>query len=70
MAENRSIEVTEEMIDAGYNALIVSGIADEYLEADRLTVVDIYRAMQERSPETLAQYENNLVPSNKNHISR
>lgn len=39
------IEVTEEMIQAGMAALKNSGIADEYLEADRLLVVEIFRAM-------------------------
>jgi hypothetical protein len=34
------------MIEAGFHVLCNSGIADEYLEADKLLVVEIYRAMQ------------------------
>jgi hypothetical protein len=49
MPINKSIEATEEMIDAGFEVLKVSGIADEYLEADRLLVVEIFQAMVSRS---------------------
>ena len=39
--------VTEEMINAGFEVLSRSGIADEYLEADKLLLVEIYQAMTE-----------------------
>ena len=42
------IEVTPEMIEAGFKVLRNSGIADEYLEADTLSVAEIYRAMEVR----------------------
>ena len=45
MNECKAIEVTEEMIDAGFNVLKKSGIADEYLGADRLLVAEIFLAM-------------------------
>ena len=41
----RLVEVTPEMIEAGYRVLCSSGIVDECLEADRLVVEEIYRAM-------------------------
>ena len=37
--------VTEEMVEAGFRVLASSGIADECLEADKLTVAEIYRSM-------------------------
>ena len=40
-----SVEVTPEMIEAGFKVLAASGIADDYSGADRLLVDDIYRAM-------------------------
>lgn len=39
------IEVTAAMVEAGFCVLCSSGIADDYLGADREVVVDIYRAM-------------------------
>lgn len=39
------IEVTPAMIDAGFRVLAASGITDDPLEADRLLVSEIYRAM-------------------------
>ncbi len=40
------IEITPAMIEAGFQALAASGLGgDDLLEADRLTVVDIFRAM-------------------------
>ena len=44
------IEVTPEMEDAGFRVLEASGIADEYLEADKLLLVEIYRAMFASAP--------------------
>lgn len=38
-------EITEEMIEAGYSVLAVSGVSDELLEADRIWVREIYLAM-------------------------
>jgi hypothetical protein len=42
------IEVTSEMVEAGFKVLCDSGIADEYLEADKWLVAEIFRAMSER----------------------
>ena len=39
------IEVTPEMEEAGFAVLCSSGIADEYLEADKVVIAEIYRAM-------------------------
>jgi hypothetical protein len=44
------IEITPEMLEAGYQALRVSGLTDDLLEADRLVVVEIYRAMRGLEP--------------------
>jgi len=43
-------EITEAMIEAGYRILLASGIRDDPLEADKLWVVEIYRAMRAVSP--------------------
>jgi hypothetical protein len=40
-----SIEVTPEMIEAGFKVLCRSGIADECLQADRLVVAETFLAM-------------------------
>lgn len=45
------IEITPEMIEAGYRVLISSGVTDDPLEADRLWVEEIYRAMRRVSLE-------------------
>jgi len=42
----KSVEVTEVMIDAGFIVLKESYIADDLTEADRLLVEKIYRAME------------------------
>jgi hypothetical protein len=34
------------MIEAGYQVFVRSGVMDDPLEADRLTVEEIYRAMR------------------------
>jgi len=46
------------MIRAGFEALCKSGIADDYLEADKLLVVEIFEAMNLASP-----LQNTLAPS-------
>jgi hypothetical protein len=38
-------DITPEMIEAGYNVLVKACITDDPLEADRLVVSDIFRAM-------------------------
>ena len=38
-------EITPEMIEAGYQVLLASGLTDDPLEADKLTVAEIFRAM-------------------------
>lgn len=40
------IEITVEMIEAGYRVLAASGITDDLLEADRLIVAEIYASMR------------------------
>lgn len=39
------VDVTDEMIEAGFKVLLASGLADAPLEADRLVVVEIFQAM-------------------------
>jgi hypothetical protein len=36
------IEITPEMVEAGYRAFVRSGVTDDPLEADKLTVEEIY----------------------------
>jgi hypothetical protein len=53
------IEITEEMVDAGFEVLRTSGLADEYSKADRYTVAAIFHAMYRRrksqaEPQTLS----------------
>jgi hypothetical protein len=50
--EHEEIEITEEMIKAGYRVLLDSALTDYPLEADKLTVCEIYRAMRRLSPQT------------------
>ena len=47
------IEVTQEMIDAGYAILLASCITDGPLEADKEWVREIYRAMHAVRPGSL-----------------
>ncbi len=49
MKHNADIEITQEMIEAGFRVLMASGIADDYLEADKLLLVEIFRAMHQTS---------------------
>jgi hypothetical protein len=42
---DKSIEVTPEMIEAGFEVIRKSGIADDYGGADKLLVAEIYQAM-------------------------
>lgn len=44
--EGGSEPVTDQMIEAGLGVLRTSGISDDYLEADKLLVADIYLAMR------------------------
>lgn len=43
---SQEIAITPKMIEAGFKVLSTSGLADEYLGADRLLVAEIYRAME------------------------
>lgn len=45
------IVVTSEMEEAGFRVLCNSGIAGECLEADKLTLAEIYRSMFSLSPD-------------------
>lgn len=45
MGEKDEIEVTEEMMEAGWKVLLESGITDAQVEADKLVLAEIYRAM-------------------------
>ena len=40
-----NVDVTPEMIEAGYRVLCNSGIADVYLKVDKILVVEIFDAM-------------------------
>ena len=44
-APEKEIEITPEMIEAGFKMLEAAALTDDLLEADRLTVAEIYRAM-------------------------
>ena len=37
-------EITNEMIEAGFKVISTSGIADEYVGADNLLVVEVFQA--------------------------
>jgi hypothetical protein len=43
--DGQELEITPEMIEAGFQILSTSGIADDYQEADKLLVKEIFRAM-------------------------
>ncbi len=62
-ADSGSCEITPEMVEAGYQALCSSGIADEYLEADTLTVEKIYRAMWRHRPSGPEEKPKTRLPS-------
>lgn len=44
-ANYSEVEITPQMIEAGFRVLCNSGIADEYLKADKILVAEIYEAM-------------------------
>ena len=46
------IAISPEMIESGFRVLSQSGLADDYLEADRLMVADIFRAMVRAAPQS------------------
>ena len=46
-----TVHTTPEMAEAGYRVLAESGIADDYLEAVKLLVVEIYLAMSALRPD-------------------
>ena len=50
MGAETEIEVTPEMMEAGYRVLMAAGLGDALLEADKLTVAEIYRAMVAVAP--------------------
>ena len=45
--QKEEVEITPQMIEAGYAVLTSSGIADAYSEVDKCTVAEIFRAMAE-----------------------
>ena len=51
------VQVTPAMEAAGFAVLRESGIADDYLEADKLLLAEIYRAMFSRRPGLLDSAE-------------
>lgn len=55
--EKDEIEITPEMIKAGYQVLLASGLGDAILRADKCTVAEIYRAMASLRPPAMV-----LVP--------
>lgn len=42
----RDVKITDEMVQAGFDVLATSGISDDYPEADKLVVAEIYAAMR------------------------
>lgn len=44
-------EITPQMVEAGYEVLLSSGLADVLLKVDRCTVAEVYRAMAALSPQ-------------------
>jgi len=56
------IETTPEMIEAGYRAFINSGVTDDPLEADKLLVEEIYRAMRRISLESSYIFHGDMRP--------
>ena len=51
------IQVTPEMMEAGFRVLVKSGIADDPLEADKLWLAEIYQAMEEQRRQQLLRTE-------------
>jgi hypothetical protein len=49
------VDITEAMLDAGYEVLVRSGVTEYPLEADRLVVREIYASMRRLEPGTAAQ---------------
>ncbi len=47
---DRHVEITPQMIEAGFQVLCNSGIADEYLKVDKCMVAEIYQAMSALGP--------------------
>lgn len=47
--ETCEVEITPQMVEAGFAVLCNSGIGDGYLEADKCTVVEIFLAMLKES---------------------
>jgi hypothetical protein len=54
-APEEEIEITPEMIEAGYLTLIASGVVDDPLEADKVTVAEIFEAMLRARPRRTSQ---------------
>ena len=52
--EKAKVEITPQMVEAGFQVLCSSGIADEYPERDKLLIVEIFRAMASASPRSNA----------------
>ena len=48
--ELTDVVITPAMLQAGWDVLAASGLVDDPLEADKLTVARIYRAMVAESP--------------------
>ena len=46
----REIEITPEMVEAGYRVFVAACVTDDPLEADKLLVEEIYRAMSVFAP--------------------
>ncbi len=46
----KALVVTQEMEEAGFRILEASGLADVYLEGDKLLLAEIYRAMSAVRP--------------------
>ena len=56
-------EITPEMVEAGFRVLCNPGIADDYLEADKLLLAEIYRAMSSHYPREIVRSTENRTYS-------
>ena len=63
MDKEKEISVTDEMIEVGFNVLRSSGIADDYLEADKLLVAEIFHSMFQQM--CVSRVEAPLAPQNQ-----
>jgi hypothetical protein len=64
--EDCEIEITPEMVEAGYRVFVAAPVTDDPLEADKLLVSEIYRAMRLSSHAFKESPFSRLVVNNQN----